>query len=553
MVLVVGMIYNFSMLRELFEKINSTRITLAQWMMAFFGVMFVRIFLENFSSIPATGNWTSDASTIVHYYLYYVAVTVSLLLFLGLFIDRAKLERVSLFALAGNVVAPLLDLFISHGQGFLMHYIFADGSGLFTSFFLFFTPATIPGITPGMKIEFCFGLLAFFLYVAYSTRSAVKGALAALGSYAIMFFWGSLPSFWKLIHDLFSSQGSALSVSQFFGTGATESVIARNFFHPTVQVSYLRSLEVFFNVAISEIYYILIFVLVAIYFFTRNRRAFFAILENSRQFRAAHYYLLILIGLLLGSKIAPAWISWNWFDAVSLAVLFLAFFCARAFAGGVNDIEDLEADRVSNSKRPLPSGRLAPDDIKNANLFFLVWAILGGFLVGQYVLFTIIAALFISYIYSVPPLRLKNYPFIATFLISLASCAAFAAGFYFTSPDKTTKALPIVYLVLIIVGLTLGENVKDIKDIEGDKRSGAYTLPVIFGEEMGKRIIGILAAVAFMSVPVILGSVELFIPSLLAGSAAYFLIDRKKYTEWPIFLVGSLYAAIVIPLFLFIS
>ncbi len=539
------------MFKNLVEKISNTKITFAQWIGAFFGVMFVRIFLENFSSIPATGNWTSDASTIVHYYLYYVAVTVSLLLFLGLFIDRAKLERVSLFALAGNVVAPLLDLSISGGKGFLMHYIFADGRGLLRSFFLFFTPAAISGITPGMKIEFFLGLCAFFLYVLYSTRNAAKAVCAAIGSYAILFFWGSLPSLWKLFHDLFSSGGGALSMSQFFTVSETASVVSRNFLHPTVQLSYLRSVEIFFNVAISEIYYILIFFLVATYFFVRHGNAFSAILKNSRQFRAAHYYVMIGIGILLGLKAGPAWISWNWLDVVSLIVLFVSFGCARAYAGGVNDIEDLETDKISNSRRPLPLGLLTAHDIKDTNLFFLIWALLGGFLVGQYAFFAIVAALFISHIYSVPPLRLKNYPMIATFLIAVASFAAFAAGFYFASPDKTTRALPIAYMLLIIVGLTLGENVKDVKDIEGDKKSGAYTLPVIFGEATGKRIVGVLAVFSFLSVPLILGSVKLLPLSLVAGAAVYPLVDRKDYSELPVLLTLFLYTLIAVPIFFF--
>ncbi|MDO8536640.1 MAG: UbiA family prenyltransferase [bacterium] len=538
------------MLRTLLNRVESINLTFSSWILGFLGILFVRTFLESFSDVPATGNMTSDASTIVHYYLYFLAVTVSLLLFLGLFIDRAKLEKISLFALAGNIVVPLLDLIISKGRGSL-HYLTADGAGLLKSFFLFFTQTPISGVTAGIRISVYLGLVALFLYMMYSTNSIKKAALAVFGSYAIMFFWGSLPSVWKLFIDLFSPEGVAMSVSQFFITSEAASVISRNFLHPTVQLSYFRGAEVFFNVALSSLYYIFIFFLVASYFFVRHREKFSAILKNSRQFRASHYYIMIGIGLLLGSKISPVWISWNWLDVVSLVVLFLAYFCARAYAGGVNDIEDLEIDRISNPHRPLPSGLLTVGDIKNTNLFFLAWALLGGFLVGEYALFTIVAALFASYVYSAPPLRLKAYPLIATFLIALASLAAFTAGFYFTSLDKTTRALPGAYILLIVLALTLGENAKDIKDVEGDKRSGIYTLPVIFGERMGKKIVGILAALAFLSVPIILPSTTLFVVSLCAGITVYFLVNRKEYSERPIFLLSFIYAAIAVPLVFF--
>ncbi len=530
-------------IEKLIERISNMHITFRGWIAAFFGIMFARYFLENFSSISITGYWSLDATAMIHGSFYYLAATISLLLFVGLFVDRAKLERLALFALFGNIVAPLLDLLAS-GRGWSpMHYISADGGGLARDFLM---PFSVSGITTGMKTEFLLGACLLLWYVLYATKSVIRAMFAVLGSYVILFFWGALPSIWKLLHDFFSSGNGALSVSQFFITSEASSVIVRNFLHPTIQLSYFRGAEVFFDVAISQLYYILIFVLVAAYFFVRHRAKFFAVLKNTRQFRAAHYYLMVGLGILAGLRMLSAWIAWNWIDITSLIVLLLAYFCARAYAGGVNDIEDLEIDKVSNPGRALPLRLLTVDDIRSTNLFFLLWALLGGFLAGHYMFFTIIVALFASHIYSVPPLRLKNYPFIATFLIALSSLAAFAAGFYFAVPDKTTKALPVAYIVLILLGLTLGENVKDVKDVAGDKKAGAYTLPVIFGEKIGKRIVGVLVAIAFLLVPLMLRASALFVPSLLAGVGAYILVNRKKYSERPIFLVGSVYAAFAI-------
>src|SRR4051812_43194597 len=90
--------------------LDTEPVTFRAWVAGFLGIIFVRIFLENFSNISLTGGWASDASTIVHYYLYYLAVTLSLLLFLGIFIERKLLEQISLFALAGNIFAPVFDL-----------------------------------------------------------------------------------------------------------------------------------------------------------------------------------------------------------------------------------------------------------------------------------------------------------------------------------------------------------------------------------------------------------------------------------------------------------
>src|SRR6266404_2447281 len=179
------------MFKILMEKISRTRITFAQWIATFLAILFVRIFLENFSNIPATGYWASDFSTIIHYCLYYLAVITSVLLFLGIFIDRKMLEKVVLFALVGNILPPVLDIATSGGSGISMHYIAGDGMTILKDYFLFFTPATIQGITPGMKISFCLGFLAIFAYIFYYTRSSLRALFAAVGVYSIIFFWGS--------------------------------------------------------------------------------------------------------------------------------------------------------------------------------------------------------------------------------------------------------------------------------------------------------------------------------------------------------------------------
>lgn len=544
------MTYVLSRLKNFLDWAENLQITFKDWILAFLGILFVRIFLENFSSVPFTGNWTSDASTIVHYYLYYLAAAISIMLILGFFIDREKIERIVLFALAGNIFAPLFDLFISGGGGRYQHYIFADGADLLKYFFAFFAPVAIPGITPGMRIGMLAGGLIILLYVIYHTNSVAKGVLAAALTYAVSFFWGALPSFWKLIYGIFSPAARYMTVGQFFIASEASSVIPRNFLHPMLQLQSLRGLEVFFNVAMSQIYYILLFVLVAAYMFLRHREKFLGILQNSRQFRAAHYYLIIVIGIFVGLKSFHSAISWNWLDVTSLIVILLGAFCGRMYAGGVNDIEDLEIDRISNPDRPLPSGRITERDIRDANMFFFIWALLGGFLAGEYVLFAGIAGFFISHIYSVPPLRLRNYPIISTFLIALASFAAFASGFYFASPDKTTHALPASYIFLIIAGLTLGENAKDIKDIEGDRAAGAYTIPIIFGEKIGKRIVGIMLAAAFLLVPLILHWETVLLPSIVAAALSYLSVNRRPYKERDVLLVCSLYAAAALLLFI---
>ncbi len=216
------------------------------------------------------------------------------------------------------------------------------------------------------------------------------------------------------------------------------------------------------------------------------------------------------------------------------------------YAMGVNDIADIDIDKISNSGRPLVRGELSVDDVKNANLIFLIWALVGGFLAGYYAMFMVVVALALSHIYSAPPLRIRRFPLLSTFLMSLAFLAVVLAGFYTLSGDKSIGAFPVRYLILIVVGTTLGNNVKDMKDIEGDRAAGIKTIPVLFGEKNGKRVIGTLLALAFLLVPLILGLSGLVVPSFIAALLAYCFVNRKNYREWPVFVLYFLYIAVVI-------
>src|SRR5258708_34002686 len=92
-------------IQNLLDLIESMHITPAGWLLSFAGVIFVRIFLEIFSNVPFTGNCASDASTVIHYYLYYLADALSLLLLFASFIAGEKIRLLVILGLAGHVLS----------------------------------------------------------------------------------------------------------------------------------------------------------------------------------------------------------------------------------------------------------------------------------------------------------------------------------------------------------------------------------------------------------------------------------------------------------------
>jgi len=144
----------------------------------------------------------------------------------------------------------------------------------------------------------------------------------------------------------------------------------------------------------------------------------------------------------------------------------------------------------------------------------------------------------VSATYSIPPLRLKKYPIISIFVISIGALLAFALGFY---SGSTQNAFPINMAYGILVCFTLAFNTKDLKDYEGDKENEIWTIPVIFGLKRGRIIIAFLDLLAYLVVPFILGINNLILPAIVFGVATFLVVLRKESKEWQIFLLYFLF------------
>ena len=87
--------------------------------------------------------------------------------------------------------------------------------------------------------------------------------------------------------------------------------------------------------------------------------------------------------------------------------------------------------------------------------------------------------------------------------------------------------------LFVLIAFTLGATVKDIKDYEGDKAGGIHTIPVIFGLEKGKKIIGFLIFTVFILCPILFLDYfkVLILPSIFAGVLSLWLINVRGFSE----------------------
>uniref|UniRef100_A0A7C3J5W5 Geranylgeranylglycerol-phosphate geranylgeranyltransferase n=1 Tax=candidate division WOR-3 bacterium TaxID=2052148 RepID=A0A7C3J5W5_UNCW3 len=164
------------------------------------------------------------------------------------------------------------------------------------------------------------------------------------------------------------------------------------------------------------------------------------------------------------------------FNEPKLYLGILSVFFVMAGGNIVNDLFDLETDRINKPERPLINSRF---NIKFIIFTYFLFSFLSIFIslflsfkLFLIVMFSTVILFFYSY-------KLKRIPFIGNFIISLLSGLLFIFGSEIAG-DISKGIFPAIFAFL----LTLGREIlKDIEDIDGDKFIGRRTLPIVLGEE----------------------------------------------------------------------
>jgi 4-hydroxybenzoate polyprenyltransferase len=223
----------------------------------------------------------------------------------------------------------------------------------------------------------------------------------------------------------------------------------------------------------------------------------------------------------------------------------LAVACALILwqiAVSINQVTDVSEDIISKRDNPVVSAAISQQDMISIALGYCGLAFLFAALIGYIAIVLTAASLCLSILYSAPPLRLKRYPFVASSTIAVFALIVLSLGFYSGQP---TTEFPTSLALVILVSYNLAINTKDLKDYEGDKNSGVFTLPVLLGQRRGRIAIGALDFVAYLAVPLILQIPLLVVPALIFGAITFYLINREKTQEKLFFLVLFLFLATV--------
>ena len=224
---------------------------------------------------------------------------------------------------------------------------------------------------------------------------------------------------------------------------------------------------------------------------------------------------------------------------------FVAMILAGPFLTGytqtINDWYDRDIDAINEPNRPIPSGA-----ISEAEVVAQIWVLLLGGLGTAYALdvwaghdFPTVLALsifgsFISYIYSAPPLKLKQDGWAGNFALgaSYISLPWWCGQAVFGELDRPVYwVLPVLYS---IAGLGIAI-VNDFKSIEGDRALGMNSLPVAFGIDTAKWICVASIDVTQLGVAAYLWAIgETWYAAVLAGLVLPQMFSQISFLQDPV-------------------
>lgn len=144
----------------------------------------------------------------------------------------------------------------------------------------------------------------------------------------------------------------------------------------------------------------------------------------------------------------------------------------------LNDICDVEIDRINAPHRPLPSGRVGVLEAEALTAILLFISLTVACSVSLAVLTFTLLFSFLGIAYSVPPVRLKD---------SLLANACW--GFGIASSVLCGASVAAITIRPAIAAFTLAfltaccGFIKDLKDLEGDRAKAIHTLPAVLGEK----------------------------------------------------------------------
>jgi 4-hydroxybenzoate polyprenyltransferase/Flp pilus assembly protein TadD len=465
-----------------------------------------------------------------HFVLFYGSLYLSFALVLSVLTREriGRVMRVMTPAWALLLIPPVLDYILTGGEGMKITYMLELKPVVLR---LFDPRVSFETISPGQRVEILGACLLAAAYVRLKTRNWARTVSGFIAVYVVLALHGVLPSIlarasWALTRAASASAELAyLTAFKSGGLVADESrKLALVFFLTTVALGWAA-------------------------FRRHSPDSERAMRQNARPLRSLHYLGLTTFGIAFGwalfSRYGVEFAGAG--DVLGVLATCIATFFAFQASVAINDLFDEEGDRISEEARPLVSGALERRDLVGQAIAFSLAALLLALNVKYSTFLFMVLTLIVSFVYSAPPVRLKRFPIISSLSLGVVSLLACLVGFSVFAEERAMALFPAPLAWVLVLSFGLGFVAKDLKDIDGDRATGVWTLPVLLGPAAGKAAVALLVFLGYLSVALLLPYPMLKAPAVVLGlaSAAMVLVWRRKHLVDLLLAVCLLFTVVV--------
>ncbi|QEY33221.1 chlorophyll synthase ChlG [Synechococcus sp. RSCCF101] len=204
-------------------------------------------------------------------------------------------------------------------------------------------------------------------------------------------------------------------------------------------------------------------------------------------------WIPLIWGVLCGAAASG---SFTWTPANVAAAMACMVMSGPLLAGytqTINDYYDREIDAINEPYRPIPSGAISLNQARAQILLLLLAGLAVAYGLDLWaghdrpvLLLLALGGSLVSYVYSAPPLKLKQNGWLGNYALGASYIALpwWAGQALFGQLTWTTALLTLAYS---LAGLGIAV-VNDFKSVEGDRALGLQSLPVVFGVERASWI-----------------------------------------------------------------
>ncbi|MFC2143219.1 UbiA family prenyltransferase [Candidatus Aenigmatarchaeota archaeon] len=233
--------------------------------------------------------------------------------------------------------------------------------------------------------------------------------------------------------------------------------------------------------------------------------------------------ILSIIGMIVGAIVA---------DVILNPIIILALVVTFLITGAgnvINDYFDHKIDRINRPTRPIPSGRMTR---KKAAGYYVILSII-GLIVSYFVSIPFLTiALFNIIILSIYSWKLKKIAFIGNISVAYLAASNFLAAGLILNGFYSIPFTILLFFGISLIGTIAREITKDVEDVEGDRKSGAKTLPILVGERGSRFIANIFLVLALvsLSIPFIFDIFSLF---YMIGAVPAVFVSVYSFSKKP--------------------